>query len=371
MKHTYFNTHWVHLAVLTLIMGHFWSGIAEAQGFPEPVLDSNNPDEFAWKLFLYISQPTDENSNEVAWETWATTEDVFSDPNNPPQWPGDALQPEAAERRLTPQLKQQETFRRHLSMTLGLEEEFEAEAVEGGGSEVRMNRSAFDFIVDHDLYYIEGQEEAFSEGKRIDFPADAREIKAVWLPIAAADRDRYHAFESGNQLFGLVALHITSKDVPEWFWGTWEHVDNPNAGVEVPQRDSFGMDDGQVSQELLDLMDEAGLSAAWQKKWKNYRLNGSQINFVDTTGRSTILSSSVIEAGFEQSSCVTCHARAAIGPKLPGFSGANRIPVFPVFVGIPDQNWFYNPPVGDAAPTRKYLQLDFVWSLTNARRRSN
>ena len=46
--------------------------------------------------------------------------------------------------------------------------------------------------------------------------------------------------------FGLTALHITTKDLPNWLWATFEHVDNParpgNEKWELASRDSFACD---------------------------------------------------------------------------------------------------------------------------------
>ena len=44
------------------------------------------------------------------------------------------------------------------------------------------------------------------------------------------------------------------------------------------------------------------------KAWLSYRLKGSQIDFADHTGFSTVLGNSVTEAGFmNKSSCISCY----------------------------------------------------------------
>lgn len=46
-----------------------------------------------------------------------------------------------------------------------------------------------------------------------------------------------------------------------------------------------------------------------------YRLKGSQVDFVQSTGHRILLGNSVTEGGFMMSSsCMTCHARAHVGP---------------------------------------------------------
>lgn len=184
----------------------------------------------------------------------------------------------------------------------------------------------------------------------------AKEIKASWKEIREADKPRYHWQPYQGKIYGLIALHITTKDIPQWFWCTFEHVDNPSRGAVVPSRDAFGLKpDGSISDALAQLHRDSGLGEVW----KNYRLNGSQINFTDMVGRPTILANSIIEAGFEaSSSCVTCHAMATVGPD------GSRLSFFPPQTGSPVPGWFE-----DASVTpiqRKFIQLDFVWSLFRA-----
>ena len=120
-------------------------------------------------------------------------------------------------------------------------------------------------------------------------------------------------------------------------------------------------------------------------RWQNYRLRGTQVDFVDSFGNATILANSQIESGFQlTSSCITCHARATIGARRADEEDANRLSIFKeilpqskapsILVGnigaLPEelfvQRTFENPVTGEL----KYLQLDFVWSLMRARRKS-
>jgi hypothetical protein len=119
------------------------------------------------------------------------------------------------------------------------------------------------------------------------------------------------------------------------------------------------------------MMQQGGLPPAWL----NYRLDGAQIDFTDATGRPILLGNSITEDGFvATSSCITCHARSTIGPRIAGQAKANRLSVFkstsPLISdnGAPDPTWYYVDPRKPA--TRKYLQLDFLWSLRNAKRRT-
>ncbi|WP_457391937.1 hypothetical protein [Roseateles sp. P5_E1] len=248
-----------------------------------------------------------------------------------------------------------------------------------------MNFETFTFIVQNGLFSVEGQEALFVSGTQtIKFPAAAKEVKAQWREISELDAKRYHSCRSGGKLYGLTALHILTKDLPNWFWATFEHVDNKkaeNMGKEgygpwlLPSRDAFSCPGNQLDCEAAPK--GIGLEGT---KWENYRLRGTQIDFVDSTGRPTKLANSQIETDFQtSSSCISCHARASIGPKSGKFS--NRLSIFePPFsesqvltpFGPPNPNDFVTYSGATALPhtsTLRYTQLDFLWSLFRAQRK--
>jgi len=340
---------------------------------------SNEPDKFAWQLFAEINRPANNGTNDAVWETWALEQLVFADPNKAPIWPSGPSAP--IHTNFTPikqlQILKEELLEQNPGINLEnfvqqnpkLKPQFFPESPED--EEVRMNKTAFDFVVVNDLWFVEGQEAAFQAGKQLEFPADAKEIKAIWKEIDPSIKSKYHwQFDKQNgKTYGLIALHIISKDLANWTWATYEQVDNPKRCVDLGCRDSFGLAaDGQPSQELLSLFKANGLGS----EWANYRLDGTQTNFVDATGRTTLLGNSITEDGFiTSSSCITCHARATVGLRAPGQTKANRLSVFksvnpPVSDnGAPDPNWFYSQP--NDPKTLKFLQLDFLWSLRNAK----
>lgn len=344
----------------------------------------NNPDKFAWELFAAISKPASNGSNDVLWETWENEDDVFLNPNTTPVWTGAAPQPQSRPKRLKPitQLKialeegQRIRARQSRKKAKRVLPQF-VPPQNGSGEEVRMNKPTFDFIVANNLWYIEGQTAAFSTGATIDFPTDSKEIKAVWQPISEEQKPRFHWQPNpldGNKPYGLVALHVISKDLPNWTWATFEQMDNPLRCKALGCHDTFGTtsSDG-VSPALLALFSDAGLGPEWQY----YRLDGTQIDFTDATGIPTLLGNSITEDGFiSTSSCLTCHARSTIGPTAAGQT-ANRLAVFqksspPPLVsynGSPIPTWYFSDPTKPAS--RKYLQLDFLWSLRNALHRTS
>jgi hypothetical protein len=250
------------------------------------------------------------------------------------------------------------------------------------------------------LYNLNGQETLLTKAKLkknrqlIVFPAAAKEVKAQWFPIDDSQRSRYLSRVGTGQdgkthTYGLVALHILTKDLPNWFWADFSHIDceaQPpvnacanNEAAQTPLVDSTtngpnGTGTGPsgsngVRNETIGTV------------WSNYRLRGTQTNFTLPDGEATILSNPVIEATFQHSSCITCHAMAAIGPRSRDINGnivaeTSQSPVDRLD-GSGDQ-----PPLGTPNPTLfgadpmvtfgqgpivEYLQTDFLWSPFLAR----
>jgi hypothetical protein len=254
------------------------------------------------------------------------------------------------------------------------------------GEEVRSNRCTYQFILDKGLYSVEGIESIVGKALNprapnpdaITFPNGAQEVKAKWVRISEADKPRYHwralKVDKETQIWGLVGMHITTKDLPNWFWASFEHVDTEKY-AELPSRDSTT----RGPNALRRAGDREGVRLETVgRKWEYYRLRGTQIDF--TTGRRpTILANSQIEHGFQQSSsCITCHSRAAASlrrfrPDLPPCQ-PNTLPVFlssmedPQLdnegairfgpIGAPDPAWFRV----DGARNR-YVQTDFLWTI--------
>lgn len=108
-----------------------------------------------------------------------------------------------------------------------------------------MNKAEYQYIVDNKLNTKQGQ-----NGKKINLPFGALEIKAAWKILGKGDNvARYYAQPAwvtndadgeGKQkvIVGLAGLHIAYKteSSPQWIWATFEHVDtmhgfnNPNCG---------------------------------------------------------------------------------------------------------------------------------------------
>ncbi|MEO8671747.1 MAG: hypothetical protein ABI411_10570 [Tahibacter sp.] len=325
------------------------------------------------------------------------------------------------------------------------------------------NKSMFDFVFRNDIYHQEGIMQVFARNAanikspngmpyriksttgaltEIDFPVDAVMIKSNWLEKTRAERLGLHddpaspyikmtintrvTDNNGTILkpgeHWLVAMHISSKDIPDWLWATWEHVNNPGRCDYLGCNDSYGYssadavaknqemnyttpktqcDDLDLASWIFKLNDtytsgprSGGLSNVFNalgigtkdnavdrskpimpsiadRAWLSYRLKGSQSEFNDSTGHHTLLGNSVTEGGFMQgSSCITCHARAGataqgtIPLALGVFTNTlNETGYLQSVHGTPDPNLYF---ADNQPPALAVLQTDFVWGFLTA-----
>lgn len=381
----------------------------EAEAEPQPWLPPSDttlalrdPDHFAWLTFIAINWPADLGRKAadpalplgspvpVVWESWRLASDIYR-PNaeRPANWD------ESGEVKHITDDDDVPLQRKLLTQT---------QPVPPGDAghqhdEVRYNRAAFEYVMDNKLYAVEEQEVRFYRRQSFQFPTDALVVKAVWRPIAEEEKPRYHWAmvqdgRGGSFLYGLASLHLMSKVLPDWFWATFEHIDNPfRAGIHdegwlLPSRDTIAC----PPHDLACNKAPAGFGLEGTC-WENYRLRGTQTSFTDSYGRPILLANSELETGFQRTaSCMTCHARATIGPRLnheasfefgPAFAkhplsppDVDRLAVFRVlpddhfesYNGVPDPAWFALPPLG-ASRWNSYLQLDYAWSLARAQHR--
>ncbi|MBL0074341.1 MAG: hypothetical protein IPP34_22115 [Bacteroidetes bacterium] len=203
----------------------------------------SNPDKFAWDLFIQLSQASSENPKLTIWETWALAADVFVDPNVAPTWKPTTVK----------DIDNFETLPLQQFAHLGLDPKILFDPNSPTRNETRMNRVAFDFIVSNDLYNAQGLESVYASypNKKIDLPVEAKEIKAIWATIETKDTARYHFAlgKDGKTYYGLKGIHIITKDIPNWFWSTFEHMDNFEESEEfkkdkelLASKDSYGYD---------------------------------------------------------------------------------------------------------------------------------
>lgn len=382
------------------------------------------PDLYAWKLFVALNWPADmvnrksdpnrkfgENDFTV-WESWKLSsgpnDEVFlAKGADPGEWITGSKIERGNKLKSFEHLPLQQMILRSKS-DFHLKFDPPSMGSSGKGNENHLNKEAYEFIRENELYHIGGQEKFFQKAvelrnkvqkkyddhgitpeiheykkKLIDFPVEAKEVKAQWRVIEESQKDRYrwHEDEDTGKIYGLTALHITTKDLPNWLWATFEHVDNPS----LPDAEDWIVASNDSSATSKGYPEGLGIEGTF---WENYRLRGTQIDFTDPAGKPTILANAQIEEGFQTtSSCITCHAMAAIGGRTEGQQHANRLSIFqeihPVKgkdsvvlgpIGSPDYSLFeVNPRLflqGEVVAPVNYIQTDFVWSLMRAKRQS-
>jgi hypothetical protein len=338
----------------------------------------NTPDAYAWRLFVALNWPADvqnkvaDNSKKlgehgpVVWETWANARFIITPTGGDPgPWLSLAkgsANTESSVRSFSEfdELPLQQALR---AVHGGPQPKVDPDTAGMSINETRLNKDAYEFIRSNTLFNLAGQKAVAAKGQvSIQFPLPAKEIKAQWREITETQKPRYHWTEitrDGKKLIvGLTALHITTKDLPNWFWATFEHVDNPsfpgNEPWQIASHDTFACA-GQSS-DCNQAPKGIGLEGT---VWENYRLRGTQVDFTTARGDITLLANSQPEEGFQKtSSCITCHARATIatdGTRLCIFEPSGN-----GHVGSPKPEWF------SANGKPRFTQLDFVWSLFRA-----
>jgi hypothetical protein len=350
---------------------------ATAQTDPNPAM--NAPDQFAWKMFIQVN--TSAGGTNATFETWASDTDTFKvDPVFPSGPSPLALHPPVVPT----------AGREAIQESGGL-----LPAVPPNPSltleETRRNKSAFDFIVQNNLYKITGLKAAYS--KTLSFPVDAVEVKANWVPVdqvpaftlnrvAPADVAKiFHVnTASDGKKYALVSMHVITKAVPNWTWATFENEMNPGRCDILGCKDSFGAQsafvppNAQAAKGYPSCVKTPALTALFASAtldgaFVHYCLKGSQADFIDNSGLDIRLGNSVTEDGFvNQASCMTCHGRAAFDQNGKATSNAgfdaHGAPLGPI---PPSWYWTFTsqPPIFEGMPGLKQIarSADFVWSI--------
>ncbi len=341
----------------------------------DPTFAKNQAYLFAWTAFLAINCPAQSTSaSPHIWETWKSVVDVYLPGGKAPA-PWSAPQPPRVllDR---PEIDSYTLLDKNKQPVL---------------SEIRMNKGTFDYIVQRSLYSKAGQLAFFaSSGPPIDFPFGAMEIKAAWLILTPNDpnNSRYYTVqatytdpETGKTypvLAGLASLHIASKVLPDWFWTTFEQVDNQKATM-APETVPIPPDVRAFNSTV-----HAVLSP--QSVWQFYQMRGAQMNYVNSRHIPSILANTLLETRFQKtSSCITCHNLATRGSLSQGTLSLWNVAGNGVLghigeVGAASNHYadatgkpicyesstnnFTNCKMPN--PTIVYKSMDFVWSLREA-----
>lgn len=240
--------------------------------------------------------------------------------------------------------------------------------------EVTINDVEQSYAEKHKLLTVEGQENYLKSGGIIDFPWGAIEVKADWVPASSFTDVTFNCSEPSESIYtemidgkcyGLVGMHISLKNNPNWLWATFE----PQYSKTNPNRcnpklynacvDSWGSSPAKSTGEptkptpqLLALFQSAGKSL--DPAFQNYRLTGVQTEFNQPLHSKGVLGSSFVEYNAQvpahQASCITCHSYAERSTKT-----GNTPPG-----GAPSGY----PSVGPRKPlSADYKSLDFSWFL--------
>lgn len=357
----------------------------------DPAAARQYADRFAWQLFIGLNLPVASAKRSVgvprpgspdapaAWESWRAVNDIFL-PHGADPGPWGAHHGRTLPATLRFEVRSPGALpnARHIAngVMVPLTDTI---ASARRLTEIRFNRLSYEYIRNRELYDLEGQLRACESGAGIEFPLGSMQVKAKWRPIDARDRDRYHAIvvrlaDGSSRTYGLTGLHIAAKLMPDWFWATFEHVDNPTLdgaeGWHQPSMDSYACPEQPLGCDRAP----AALGAR-AGVWQQYRLRGTMVRFVDEQTRPLRLANSELETGFQDSaSCMTCHSRAALAVasgvpvRLPIFDMAPEPPPGATgqrkgFVGLPRPEWFE--PAGGSG----FQRQDFVWSLAKAHSR--
>jgi hypothetical protein len=343
------------------------------------------PDKFAWQLFIYINHPTKDYFRR--WETWATPDDLFNDPQHTPQWRGRRKPP--AILTVVTQLDFIPTSTMEAPPSQTTAQRPEATAPGPGElncsessalQEIHLNKSLFNSIVDQDLWYLEGQENAFRKRATITFPSDSISVKTIWTPVLRCADTQGFCREKEGKFDVLAGLQIASRRLKNWVWATFELETNACRCHFIVCKDTFGANPSRSrdtspiahTPELKALFDDAGMGSEWEHIWKHYILVGTQTAFIESTHDQSIfdptptsLGNSISEARLKtKSSCITCHARSSIGGDDTRLALVQQDCTG--FQGTPKRSWFFT-----HTNQLKALPLGFVWSLMRAKSRND
>ncbi|HEX5125354.1 MAG TPA: hypothetical protein VFW00_01310 [Rhodocyclaceae bacterium] len=252
-----------------------------------------------------------------------------------------------------------------------------------------MNEPAFEFVRANEMFNIEGLISLYNKfahspgGFSIQFPKGAKEIKADWdeapADISPQKLSHFHWRRVNGKIFLLTGFHIMTKDLPNWFWADFEHVDYDTQDATLDPRIDPAMDRTTRNQFGSGAPDRGSVDGERRElsntKWADYRLRGTQIAFVDAEGTPTRLGNTRIESGFvHYSSCMTCHARATVSAHTIGSgSDAHIVHLSPNSVHSDTQDITDDDDSDIGVPLpflfspdgqRTFAQTDFFWSAS-------
>ena len=322
---------------------------------------TENSDAFIWRLFTEFTAPASKDSpSPVLFETWASDKDTFA---TAPHWPeaGEPMDLHSsvlgAVKTLDPVV---ETIDPNLALLAMLARPIHEDCKEPRGAavggfptsgtptpciveQVARNRPQFDYIVENNLNTQAGLAIAYANSFKVEMPKESIALKGDWIPLPALQRwipqvgdvdnikKLYYTVTVKNTEYALVAMHVSSRQNPNWVWGSFEHQMNPGRCDAIGCFDTFGAQIPAIAPnkqeyntqygsclktpQLTAMMTNANLSPVWE----NYCLKSTEVDFLAADGTPFALGNSVIEGivgngTVAASSCITCHFYASFGP---------------------------------------------------------
>lgn len=344
---------------------------------------SQNSDEFIWRLVTELATPVaGSQPARVVFETWASDASVFS---RSPRWPGADEPRKLGRASVLGALSSPSTGA--VDVPCSPPRGAAVGAFPVGGSptpcvaeEVRRNRPQFDYIVGNNLNTRDGLKVAYRQGLTVAMPATAIAVKVDWVPVPtmlrwitqlgsiAEVRRLYYTTTSDSVEYALVAKHVSSRQNPNWVWGTFEHYLTPGRCDDIGCFDTFGARNPAVrpntaavntqygpcakTPALTALMRQANLAPVWE----SYCLKSTQVDYTAADGTPYALGNSVIErivgnGTVAASSCIGCHVYASFGANgAPTASATAILPFNPTGTPIP-------------AVLAESRQFDFMWGV--------
>jgi hypothetical protein len=386
--------HHLALAAVAVLLVVVWGAATErvphgavvaVSARPGPVDGvSQNSDAFLWNLFTQFAAPVDPaRRSPVVFETWASDADTFS---KTPHWPA-VDEPKEFQASVLNRLANPHATGTPIDVPCSPP----GNAAVGGfptsgtptpciAEETKRNRPLYDYIVSNGLNTQAGLAVAYAKKFQVVMPTSAIAVKGDWVPLVTlvkwipsigsveeARRLYYTATVDGVE-YAVVSLHVSSRQNPNWVWGTFEHQLNPGRCDDLGCFDTFGSTVPAVfpnrktinsqygacpkTRQLQTLMARANLAPAWQ----NYCLKATMVDYRAPDGTPYALGNSVIErivgnGTVAASSCISCHSYASFGAN--GKTASAAVAMLP-----------YNP-TGEPIPAvlDGSIQFDFMWGV--------
>lgn len=373
---------WMSLAIQT-------TAAASEQLHKVPRIDNparavSAPEAFAWDVFMATnwpalpgrrgvpdpSRPLGRHATSV-WETWkASTEIFLNNGAKPSGW-------DAAD--ASTQLADKTSLR--LSDGVMLASSADPSFVTGGlsdingepiYSEVRMNQIAFDHIVEHELYNVEGQLAYLAKNERLKMPFGSIEVKVSWRILdPVKDRSIAHRYVqtkgvlqsnggvTRNVKLGMTGMNIMVKVLDQWFWTAFEQVDN---ATQTYDRDFPKVMLALRIDKRMQAVNATKRASLAGTPWEHYRANGAQIAFTGSDNAPSYLTNTQQETRIlKTSSCIGCHAYSALG-KIDGLPTR----LFPLRTAHDDGTGTGYAGTPNPQELRNYGTLDYMWSFIEA-----